>query len=94
MSVCSILLDIIIDMVIKLLLLLYFECEDIFLLVYAWQTFHVTYFPWTPLFFLVVEQTVPHLQCVSGSNLGPDTGYPEFLRGFPQFLQANAGIVP
>jgi hypothetical protein len=31
---------------------------------------------------------------VPGSNLGQETGYPEGSRGFPQSLQANAGIVP
>jgi hypothetical protein len=31
----------------------------------------------------------------SGSNLGPESGYPEWgLYGFPQSLQANAGMVP
>jgi hypothetical protein len=30
---------------------------------------------------------------VPGSNLGPQTGYPEFLRGFLQSFQANSGIV-
>jgi hypothetical protein len=30
----------------------------------------------------------------SGSNLGPETGFPDWdFRGFPQSLQANAGIV-
>jgi hypothetical protein len=28
------------------------------------------------------------------SNLGPETSYPDFNRGFSQFLQTNAGIVP
>jgi hypothetical protein len=28
-----------------------------------------------------------------GSNLGPETGYPEFFRDLCQFLQANARIV-
>jgi hypothetical protein len=31
---------------------------------------------------------------VPGSNLGQDTSCPEFVRGFPQSLQPNAGIVP
>jgi hypothetical protein len=31
---------------------------------------------------------------VPGSNLGPETGYSEGVRGFPQSLQANAGILP
>jgi hypothetical protein len=31
---------------------------------------------------------------VPGSNLGPDTGCPEVFSGFPQSLQADAGIVP
>jgi hypothetical protein len=31
---------------------------------------------------------------VPGSNIGPDTSYPEGFRGSPQSLQANAGIVP
>jgi hypothetical protein len=28
------------------------------------------------------------------SNLGLETGYSEVFRGFPQYLQANAGIEP
>jgi hypothetical protein len=32
---------------------------------------------------------------VQGSNLGPETGYPdEVFRDFPQTFHANAGIVP
>jgi hypothetical protein len=31
---------------------------------------------------------------IPGSNLGPETEYSEFFRGFPLYLQANAGIVP
>jgi hypothetical protein len=31
---------------------------------------------------------------VSGSNLGPETGYSEVFRGFPQSIQANSGVVP
>jgi hypothetical protein len=31
---------------------------------------------------------------VPGSNLGPETGYPEVFCGFPLSFQANAGIVP
>jgi hypothetical protein len=32
---------------------------------------------------------------VSGSNLGPETRYPNWgFYSFPQFLQADAGIVP
>jgi hypothetical protein len=31
---------------------------------------------------------------VPGSNLGSETGYSEGVRGFPQSLQANAGILP
>jgi hypothetical protein len=30
---------------------------------------------------------------VPSSNIGPETGYPEVFRGFPQSLQANSGIV-
>jgi hypothetical protein len=33
------------------------------------------------------------LQEVPLSNFGPDTGYPEILRGFPLALKANAGII-
>jgi hypothetical protein len=29
-----------------------------------------------------------------GLNLGSETGYPKGFLGFPQSLQANAGIVP
>jgi hypothetical protein len=31
---------------------------------------------------------------IQGSNLGQETRSPEFLRSFPQFVQASAGIVP
>jgi hypothetical protein len=31
---------------------------------------------------------------ILGSNLGPETGYPEVFRDIPQSLQENAGIVP
>jgi hypothetical protein len=31
---------------------------------------------------------------ISGSNLGLDTDYPEVFHGLPQFLQANAEMVP
>jgi hypothetical protein len=32
---------------------------------------------------------------VAGLKLGPETDYPDWgFRGFPQFLQENAGIVP
>jgi hypothetical protein len=31
---------------------------------------------------------------VPGSNLGPETCYPEVIRGFPLSLQANAGVMP
>jgi hypothetical protein len=35
-----------------------------------------------------------HILEVLGSNLGQDTGYPEWgFHGFPQSLQVNAGIV-
>jgi hypothetical protein len=39
-------------------------------------------------------QVVLRIQAVPGSNLVPDTCYPEIFSGFPQSLQANAGIVP
>jgi hypothetical protein len=35
-----------------------------------------------------------HIQEVSGSNLGPETGYLEMLHGFHYFLKANARTVP
>jgi len=31
---------------------------------------------------------------VTASNVGPETGYPGFLRGFSQFLQTNSGLMP
>jgi hypothetical protein len=31
---------------------------------------------------------------ILGSNLGPETDYPEVFRDVPQSLQKNAGIVP
>jgi hypothetical protein len=34
------------------------------------------------------------LMAVSGLNIYPEIGYPEVLRDFSQFLQANARIVP
>jgi hypothetical protein len=34
------------------------------------------------------------LQEILGSNLGPETGYPDrFFHGVPESLQENAGIV-
>jgi hypothetical protein len=33
------------------------------------------------------------IQKIPGSNLSPETGYSDELRGFPQPLQANAGIL-
>jgi hypothetical protein len=41
-----------------------------------------------------VVSTLLRIREVSGSNLGPETGYPEVFRGFPQSFQANAEIVP
>jgi hypothetical protein len=45
---------------------------------------------------VVVEWlTLLHIREVPGSNLGPETGYPEVLRGLPQSLQATkSGTVP
>lgn len=37
---------------------------------------------------------VRRIQEVCGSNLGAETAYSEFLRGFPPSLQVNSGIVP
>jgi hypothetical protein len=34
-----------------------------------------------------------HIQEVLGSNMGPETGYPEVYHGFLQSLQANAMII-
>jgi hypothetical protein len=34
-----------------------------------------------------------HIREIRDSNLGPETGYPEYFRGFPQSRQTNAGIV-
>jgi hypothetical protein len=36
-----------------------------------------------------------HIWEVLAPNLGPDSSYPDLVfRGFPQSIQANAGIVP
>jgi hypothetical protein len=35
-----------------------------------------------------------HIREVPGSNLSPETCYPKVFCGFPQCIQANAGIVP
>jgi hypothetical protein len=38
---------------------------------------------------------LPYIRDVKGSNLGPDTGYPDLgFRGFPRSFQANIGKVP
>jgi hypothetical protein len=53
---------------------------------YYWGGEHQVVVKWLTLLFNIRE--VPH------SNLGLKTGYPKFFLGFPQFLQANARIVP
>jgi hypothetical protein len=40
-----------------------------------------------------VVDTPASFSGVPSSDIGPETGYPEFFRGFPQSLQANPGIV-
>jgi hypothetical protein len=41
-----------------------------------------------------VVNTLLRVWELPGSNLGPETGYPDcFFRGFPQSLQANAVVV-
>jgi hypothetical protein len=45
----------------------------------------------------VIVEWLTHLLLllkVPGTNLRPETGYPESFRGFPQAPQANAGVVP
>jgi hypothetical protein len=47
-----------------------------------------------PIFVLEWLTFLLRVRDVPGSNLGPDTGYPECFRGFPQPLQTNAEILP
>jgi hypothetical protein len=43
----------------------------------------------------VVKWLTPlHIRKVPGSNLGPDTGYPEVFRCYSQSIHINAGIIP
>jgi hypothetical protein len=61
-------------------------CVDYLLFNFAYNTVIVVV-KWLTILLRIRE--------VPDSNTGPQTGYPDWrFRGFPQHLQANAGIVP
>jgi hypothetical protein len=45
------------------------------------------------LIIIIIIKLLLRIPVIPGSNLDPDTGYPEGVRGFPQRLQANARLV-